>query len=193
MRVLIVGCSERPLHLNQLDEDKIQTISNNYFIHEITQFSNAQNDALELLIKLSPVLCGGKGGFGSMLKSIGSQISKTKNRESCRDLNSGQRLVYLNRKKRANQYKNNKKDQNQLREEKIAKLKSKLAKNVENDNQIMATMTEHHNRKEIIEEKNREALEFVLNKEPSYLEKEKKKPLKRDLLKDFEGDSTDSE
>lgn len=36
-------------------------------------------------------LPGGKGGFGSMLRSIGAQIEKTTNRDACRDL-TGRRL-----------------------------------------------------------------------------------------------------
>ncbi|KAK4323703.1 hypothetical protein Pmani_005634 [Petrolisthes manimaculis] len=44
-------------------------------------------------------LCGGKGGFGSMLRAIGAQIEKTTNREACRDL-SGRRLRDINEEKR---------------------------------------------------------------------------------------------
>lgn len=36
-------------------------------------------------------LNGGKGGFGSLLRSIGAQIEKTTNKEACRDL-SGRRM-----------------------------------------------------------------------------------------------------
>ncbi|GJQ66174.1 hypothetical protein Trydic_g4234 [Trypoxylus dichotomus] len=43
--------------------------------------------------------CGGKGGFGSMLRAIGAQIEKTTNREACRDL-SGRRLRDINEEKR---------------------------------------------------------------------------------------------
>ncbi|EEB19025.1 conserved hypothetical protein [Pediculus humanus corporis] len=46
-----------------------------------------------------PRLCGGKGGFGSMLRAIGAQIEKTTNREACRDL-SGRRLRDINEEKR---------------------------------------------------------------------------------------------
>ncbi|XP_018334121.1 replication stress response regulator SDE2 [Agrilus planipennis] len=44
-------------------------------------------------------LCGGKGGFGSMLRAIGAQIEKTTNREACRDL-SGRRLRDINEEQR---------------------------------------------------------------------------------------------
>uniref|UniRef100_A0A3Q2P065 Replication stress response regulator SDE2 n=1 Tax=Fundulus heteroclitus TaxID=8078 RepID=A0A3Q2P065_FUNHE len=43
-------------------------------------------------------LCGGKGGFGSMLRALGAQIEKTTNREACRDL-SGRRLRDVNHEK----------------------------------------------------------------------------------------------
>ncbi|KFQ35345.1 Protein SDE2, partial [Merops nubicus] len=45
-----------------------------------------------------PRLCGGKGGFGSMLRALGAQIEKTTNREACRDL-SGRRLRDVNHEK----------------------------------------------------------------------------------------------
>ncbi|CAH1640866.1 unnamed protein product [Spodoptera littoralis] len=51
------------------------------------------------VVRLSSKLVGGKGGFGSMLRAIGSQIEKTTNRESCRDL-SGRRLRDINEEKR---------------------------------------------------------------------------------------------
>ncbi|XP_063694725.1 splicing regulator SDE2-like [Bolinopsis microptera] len=42
-------------------------------------------------VTLHPKLCGGKGGFGSMLRAIGAQIEATTNNDACRDL-SGKRL-----------------------------------------------------------------------------------------------------
>lgn len=50
-------------------------------------------------IHIVPRLCGGKGGFGSMLRAIGAQIEKTTNREACRDL-SGRRLRDINEERR---------------------------------------------------------------------------------------------
>ncbi|NXO01191.1 SDE2 regulator, partial [Rhinopomastus cyanomelas] len=54
-----------------------------------------QNGAI---YSLEPRLCGGKGGFGSMLRALGAQIEKTTNREACRDL-SGRRLRDVNHEK----------------------------------------------------------------------------------------------
>ncbi|KAM4694108.1 splicing regulator SDE2 [Discoglossus pictus] len=51
-----------------------------------------------LTYSLEPRLCGGKGGFGSMLRALGAQIEKTTNREACRDL-SGRRLRDVNHEK----------------------------------------------------------------------------------------------
>ncbi|NWV60965.1 SDE2 regulator, partial [Malurus elegans] len=60
------------------------------------------NDEDELqsgaVYSLEPRLCGGKGGFGSMLRALGAQIEKTTNREACRDL-SGRRLRDVNHEK----------------------------------------------------------------------------------------------
>ncbi|XP_056424489.1 splicing regulator SDE2 [Hyla sarda] len=51
-----------------------------------------------LVYSVEPRLCGGKGGFGSMLRALGAQIEKTTNREACRDL-SGRRLRDVNHEK----------------------------------------------------------------------------------------------
>eukprot|EP00126_Sphaerothecum_destruens_P001606 Sdes_comp15019_c0_seq2m3784 len=44
-------------------------------------------------------LLGGKGGFGSMLRSMGSQYTDSDNKEACRDL-SGRRLRQINDEKK---------------------------------------------------------------------------------------------
>uniref|UniRef100_A0A8C1DC52 Replication stress response regulator SDE2 n=1 Tax=Cyprinus carpio carpio TaxID=630221 RepID=A0A8C1DC52_CYPCA len=51
-----------------------------------------------VVYRVEPRLCGGKGGFGSMLRALGAQIEKTTNREACRDL-SGRRLRDVNHEK----------------------------------------------------------------------------------------------
>ncbi|XP_068088929.1 splicing regulator SDE2 [Hyperolius riggenbachi] len=59
-----------------------------------------EDDVLQsgLAYSVVPRLCGGKGGFGSMLRALGAQIEKTTNREACRDL-SGRRLRDVNHEK----------------------------------------------------------------------------------------------
>lgn len=66
-------------------------LQNGKLIHE--------NALCEGAIYVVPRICGGKGGFGSMLRAIGAQIEKTTNREACRDL-SGRRLRDINEEKR---------------------------------------------------------------------------------------------
>ncbi|XP_074078917.1 splicing regulator SDE2 [Macrotis lagotis] len=63
------------------------------------QLTNAE-DVVQYgaVYSLEPRLCGGKGGFGSMLRALGAQIEKTTNREACRDL-SGRRLRDVNHEK----------------------------------------------------------------------------------------------
>ncbi|XP_043079466.1 replication stress response regulator SDE2 [Puntigrus tetrazona] len=58
------------------------------------------NESLQsgAVYRVEPRLCGGKGGFGSMLRALGAQIEKTTNREACRDL-SGRRLRDVNHEK----------------------------------------------------------------------------------------------
>merc|ERR1711983_66404 len=48
-------------------------------------------------------LLGGKGGFGSLLRSIGAQIEKTTNHEAMRDL-SGRRQRDVNNEQRLKNY-----------------------------------------------------------------------------------------
>ena len=48
-------------------------------------------------------LKGGKGGFGSMLRSIGAQIERTTNHEAMRDL-SGRRQKDVNNERRLKEY-----------------------------------------------------------------------------------------
>ncbi|TGZ74486.1 hypothetical protein CRM22_000904 [Opisthorchis felineus] len=48
-------------------------------------------------------LRGGKGGFGSMLRAIGSQIEKTTNHEMCRDL-SGRRMRDVNMERKLKEW-----------------------------------------------------------------------------------------
>ncbi|CAI2722809.1 unnamed protein product [Schistosoma spindalis] len=55
------------------------------------------------LLQVHYRLRGGKGGFGSMLRAIGSQIEKTTNHEMCRDL-SGRRMRDVNLEKKLKEW-----------------------------------------------------------------------------------------
>lgn len=73
-------------------------------------------------------LLGGKGGFGSMLRAMGSQIEKTTNTESCRDL-SGRRMRDVNNEKKVLEYMKNKAAMDQEKErKKLENLEKKLEK-----------------------------------------------------------------
>lgn len=73
-------------------------------------------------------LCGGKGGFGSMLRAMGSQIEKTTNTESCRDL-SGRRMRDVNNEKKVLEYMKNKAANDREKErKKLENLEKKLEK-----------------------------------------------------------------
>merc|ERR1719479_72798 len=54
-------------------------------------------------VTLAGGLPGGKGGFGSLLRSIGAQIQKTTNHEAMRDL-SGRRQRDVNNEQRMRDY-----------------------------------------------------------------------------------------
>lgn len=77
------------------------------------------------VVRLSPKVLGGKGGFGSMLRAIGAQIEKTTNREACRDL-SGRRLRDINEEKRLKTWLSQQKDREQDKEDKKKKKIEKL-------------------------------------------------------------------
>ncbi|KAF6028779.1 SDE2 [Bugula neritina] len=61
-------------------------------------------------------LRGGKGGFGSMLRTIGAQIEKTTNREAMRDL-SGRRMRDINNEKKLAEWVAGASDREKQREE----------------------------------------------------------------------------
>ncbi|CAF2971939.1 unnamed protein product [Rotaria sp. Silwood2] len=53
--------------------------------------------------KIWPKVLGGKGGFGSLLRSFGKQILISKNKEACRDLN-GRRMRDVNNEKKLKEW-----------------------------------------------------------------------------------------
>ncbi|XP_056892019.1 splicing regulator SDE2 isoform X1 [Takifugu flavidus] len=73
--------------------------SNDFYVVRNGRLSNLDEPLQRgAIYHLEPRLCGGKGGFGSMLRALGAQIEKTTNREACRDL-SGRRLRDVNHEK----------------------------------------------------------------------------------------------
>ncbi|KAM9382324.1 splicing regulator SDE2 [Phaethornis superciliosus] len=91
------GCSVRGLlrdraRVLNIPEESLYVKCNGRLVNEEDALQNGAVYSLE------PRLCGGKGGFGSMLRALGAQIEKTTNREACRDL-SGRRLRDVNHEK----------------------------------------------------------------------------------------------
>ncbi|CAH2255730.1 Hypothetical predicted protein [Pelobates cultripes] len=74
-------------------------LTNDFYVKcngRLVDLEEELQDGLTYSVELR--LCGGKGGFGSMLRALGAQIEKTTNREACRDL-SGRRLRDVNHEK----------------------------------------------------------------------------------------------
>ncbi|CAH8832666.1 unnamed protein product [Trichobilharzia szidati] len=92
------GCKMYTLDLSSpLDTEDV------YYTHNgriINHFEDIPKDAV---LQKHYRLRGGKGGFGSMLRAIGSQIEKTTNHEMCRDL-SGRRMRDVNMEKRLKEW-----------------------------------------------------------------------------------------
>ena len=107
------------------------------------------NDVLEIV----PRLPGGKGGFGSMLRALGNQISKTSNKEACRDL-SGRRLRDINDEKRLKQFVSKKAErEREQKEKKEAKMK-----------RLHKLVTEGESKHEFHDEKYNEAREAATDR-----------------------------
>ena len=51
------------------------------------------------VVQVYPRILGGKGGFGSLLRAMGKQISKTTNKDMCRDL-TGRRIGDVEKEKK---------------------------------------------------------------------------------------------
>ncbi|XP_076583580.1 splicing regulator SDE2 isoform X2 [Chaetodon auriga] len=85
--------------LNRFSQHQGVSSSEDFYVVTNGRLS-ALEDSLQhgAVYRLEPRLCGGKGGFGSMLRALGAQIEKTTNREACRDL-SGRRLRDVNHEK----------------------------------------------------------------------------------------------
>ncbi|KAA0712338.1 Replication stress response regulator SDE2 [Triplophysa tibetana] len=80
-----------------------------------------------VVYRVEPRLCGGKGGFGSMLRALGAQIEKTTNREACRDL-SGRRLRDVNHEKQMADWLKKQADREAEKEQRrLERLQRKLA------------------------------------------------------------------
>lgn len=80
---------------------------------------------------ICPLVLGGKGGFGSLLRSFGKQITKSTNKDACRDL-TGRRIKHVNHEKRLKDFLENqseiKKKKELEKQEKLERRKKKREK-----------------------------------------------------------------
>lgn len=77
-----------------------------------------------------PNVLGGKGGFGSLLRAFGKQITKSTNREACRDL-TGRRIRTVNREKRRKEFLEQQTERAKQREQEKLEKKEKRKKESE--------------------------------------------------------------
>ena len=97
-----------------LEEKKInpiqfQTISNGKNIPLNSLLSNYNNEIIEFRL----ILKGGKGGFGTLLKTQPARKKLTNNFDACRDL-SGRRVGHVNQEKLNKEWKQKKKNESKI-------------------------------------------------------------------------------
>jgi hypothetical protein len=88
---------------NNIYDELKQTIETQFNLNQ-SQFTLARN-GLTLSrssqlstgdsIRICPKVLGGKGGFGSLLRAFGKQITMSTNKDACRDL-TGRRIKQVN-------------------------------------------------------------------------------------------------
>ncbi|CAH0381971.1 unnamed protein product [Bemisia tabaci] len=153
----------------------------------------------ELIVRMVPKLCGGKGGFGSMLRAIGAQIEKTTNREACRDL-SGRRLRDINEEQRLKNWIAQQADREREAEERKKKKLEKLLREPKHEFKDEKYTEERLKLAETITdsvEQGFKAAPQELKRKSEYGEKGKKKKKKvkgmLDDLGDISSDDSDNE
>ncbi|XP_014262432.1 replication stress response regulator SDE2 [Cimex lectularius] len=112
--------------LRSLIYEKCRLREGSYFLKSGGKLVSDDKD-LGSIVQAVPKLCGGKGGFGSMLRAIGAQIEKTTNREACRDL-SGRRLRDINEEQRLKKWIAQQSDREREVEQKKKKKLEKLCR-----------------------------------------------------------------
>jgi len=122
-------------------------------------------------------LRGGKGGFGSMLRSIGAQIERTTNHEAMRDL-SGRRQRDVNNERRLKDYISGQAEREKDAEEKKEKKLEKLRRIATGENKSKHDFSDpvYDKARSETEEKIHEAVEAALAVKPIA---DNKKELKR--------------
>ncbi|CAF1061799.1 unnamed protein product [Adineta ricciae] len=94
-------------YLNELVEELNDLLGENAFLIEQNGKKIDLSSECQLIedetYKIWPRILGGKGGFGSLLRSFGKQILISKNKEACRDLN-GRRMRDVNNEKKLQEW-----------------------------------------------------------------------------------------
>ena len=80
-----------------------------------------QNSADSYTIQLKPALLGGKGGFGSLLRSIKPGKKAVENFDACRDLTTGRRLGQIQQQERITEWQDKKQKEDKYVEEELQK------------------------------------------------------------------------
>uniref|UniRef100_H2YGT8 SDE2-like domain-containing protein n=1 Tax=Ciona savignyi TaxID=51511 RepID=H2YGT8_CIOSA len=125
------GCGIKHLTVrnNQvIDTFKVSEKSSFYFTKNGLLFTQGESLRNGDYVRAKVRFLGGKGGFGSMLRALGSQIEKTTNKEACRDL-SGRRMRDVNNEKKMFEYVQQKAEKEKEKEKKkMEKLEKCLEK-----------------------------------------------------------------
>jgi len=116
------------------------------------------------LLPPGPGLPGGKGGFGSLLRSIGAQIEKTTNHEAMRDL-SGRRQRDINNESRLKKYVAGQADREREAAEKKEIKLEKLRRLAEGENKDKHSFCDplYDKARSEVEEKVHDAVEAAMN------------------------------
>jgi hypothetical protein len=104
--------------------EKTLNIPSNEFCLETTRGCKITSKTLVKngdTFQLCPLVLGGKGGFGSLLRAFGKQITLSTNKEACRDL-TGRRIRHVNNEKKLKDFLSK---QNELAKQKEQEKKEK--------------------------------------------------------------------
>jgi len=107
--------------LAKLPESSFYVISNGKLVENWKSLT--ENDIFHVF----PRILGGKGGFGSLLRSFGSQFYKSTNQDMCRDL-TGRRLKDVKEEEKLKKYINKAHEREELKRKKAEQKYEKLKK-----------------------------------------------------------------
>ena len=136
--------------------------------------------------QIQPLVLGGKGGFGSLLRSFGKQITKSTNKDACRDL-TGRRMKHVNNEKRLKEFMEK---QAEMAKEKESKKKEKSERRRRKIEQIESGSSNHvflDPKYDLDREKINQDLEEALEKAA------KNDRLKREQIKEAKSEKSSAE